>query len=275
MIVLGGSSRQSLVALRAALDEQLNGASSSDCTAISADLLKALQALASSVALRRAITDPSRDHASKSALISDLFADQLAKKSVAILIAAASLRWSTSGEFADAIEQVAVETEATAANADNSLDRVEEEIFAFGRLLVLENELRLVLNNRAVDVAAKKTLVNELLQSKASHSTLRLLQALVGGLRGRSIDAALAAYAHAVSAKRNRLVAIVRSRSVLTSAQVEKLVATLSKQVGQPVHANVEIDASVIGGVEVRFGDYIIDGTVSNRLAEASRALAV
>ncbi len=275
MIVLGGSSRQSLLALRGALDEQLKGASSAECTALSADLFKSLAAIASSVGLRRALTDPARDHGSKSALINDLFGKEVNAKALSLLVSAAGLRWSTSGEIADAIEQIAVEAEATSANQDNSLDRVEEELFLFSRLLVTHNDLRLALNDRADSIDRKRALVGSIFSPKASASTVRLLEALVGGSRGRSIEAALAAYAHGVSARRNRLVAIVRSVIALTPAQQERLAASLTSHVGQPVHINTEIDPAVLGGIEVRFADEIIDGTISNRLAEASRALAV
>ncbi len=275
MIVLGGSSRQALLALRGALDEQLKGSSSSECTALSADLFKALGAVGSSVGLRRALTDPARDHASKSALITDLFGSQIGAKAVSLLVTAASYRWSSSSEIADAIEQIAVEAEATAANGEGSLDRVEEELFLFSRLIVTSNDLRLALNDRADSTDRKVALIDSIFATKAAPSTVRLLEALVGGTRGRSIEAALAAFAHAVSARRNRLVAIVRSVLALTPTQSEKLAASLTKQVGQPVHINTEIDPSVLGGIEVRFADEIIDGTMSNRLAEASRALAV
>ena len=275
MIVLGGSSRQALLALRGALDEQLKGSSSSECTALSADLFKALGAVGSSVGLRRALTDPARDHASKSALITDLFGSQIDAKAVSLLVTAASYRWSSSSEIADAIEQIAVEAEATAANGEGSLDRVEEELFLFSRLIVTSNDLRLALNDRADSTDRKVALIDSIFAPKASPSTVRLLEALVGGTRGRSIEASLSAFAHAVSARRNRLVAIVRSVIALTPAQSEKLAASLTKQVGQPVHINTEIDPSVLGGIEVRFADEIIDGTISNRLAEASRALAV
>jgi F-type H+-transporting ATPase subunit delta len=275
MIVLGGSSRQALLALRGALDEQLKGASSAECTALSADLFKALGAVGSSVGLRRALTDPARDHASKTALINDLFGSQIGAKAVSLLVSAASFRWSSSSEIADALEQIAVEAEATAANGENALDRVEEELFLFSRLIVTSNELRLALNDRADSTDRKVALVDSIFAAKAAPSTVRLLEALVGGTRGRSIEAALSAFAHAVSARRNRLVAVVRSVIALTPAQAEKLAASLTKQVGQPVHINTEIDPSVLGGIEVRFADEIIDGTISNRLAEASRALAV
>jgi len=275
MIVLGGSSRQALAALRIALDEQLKGASSAECTALSTDLFKALAALSSSVGLRRAMTDPARDHASKSALIGDLFSSEIGTKALSLLVSAASYRWSSSGEIADALEQIAVEAEATAANQESSLDRVEEELFLFSRLLVTHNNLRLALNDRADSLERKRALIDNIFASKVSPSTVRLLEAIVSDTRGRSIEAALAAFTLAVSARRDRLVAIVRSVIALTPAQSEKLSSALTKQVGQPVHINTEIDPSVLGGIEVRFADEIIDGTISNRLAEASRALAV
>ena len=73
MIVLGGSSRQSLAALRVALDNTLKGVSAGDASAISSDLFKALVAIDSSTGLRRALIDSARDSSSKSDLVSDLF----------------------------------------------------------------------------------------------------------------------------------------------------------------------------------------------------------
>jgi F-type H+-transporting ATPase subunit delta len=275
MIVLGGSSRQGLLALRGALDGQLKSASSAECTALSADLLKALAAIASSVGLRRALTDPARDHESKLVLINDLFGKEINAKALALLSTAAASRWSTSGEIADALEQIAVEAEATAANLDGTIDRLEDELFTFSRLLVDNNDLRLALNDRADSTDRKRALAEAIFAGKVSPSTLRLIEAVIAGVRGRSIEATLSAYAHAVSARRNQLVAVVRTAVALTPAQEQKLAAALTKQVGQPVHINSEIDPSVLGGIEVRFADEIIDGTISNRLSEASRALAV
>ena len=67
MLNLGGNSRQSLSAIRVVLDGKLKGLSAVECTAVSADLFNVLLALQSSGALRRAVTDPARDHEAKSA----------------------------------------------------------------------------------------------------------------------------------------------------------------------------------------------------------------
>jgi F-type H+-transporting ATPase subunit delta len=42
---------------------------------------------------------------------------------------------------------------------------------------------------------------------------------------------------------------------------------------GRDVHVNLEIDPKVLGGVSIRYGDDVIDGTMINRLAQAGRAL--
>jgi F-type H+-transporting ATPase subunit delta len=273
MIILGGSSRQSLVALRDALDGKLNGASATDCSAISADLFKVLDSLDSSIGLRRALTDPARDQSSKSALVSDLFAKSIGGAALALVASAVSLRWSSSGEFADAIEQIAVEGQAAAANVTNELDKVQREIFTFSQLLIENPGLRQALNTSSDSIAHKQELLKSIFSSKFSAYTLSLLNQTVSTRRSRNIERTVVAYSHAVTARRNRVNAHVRTSIALTEAQTKKLNDSLTKQIGQSVHLNIEIDPTVIGGIAIRFGDEVIDGTISSRLAEANRVL--
>ena len=273
MIVLGGSSRQSLAALRVALDSALKGVSADDASAISSGLFKALVAIDSSTGLRRALTDSARDASSKSDLVSDLFKKSLTGPVLALLANATSLRWSSPSGIADAIEQIAVEAEATAANLGNSLDQVQSEIFTFSKLLIENPDLRTALSDRAQSPAAKQELLNSIFGKKFSNSTKNLLAHSVEARRARSIEKTIDAYSHAVTARRNRVNAHIKSSIALSDVQAKKLADSLTKQIGQPVHLNIEIDPSILGGISIRFGDEVIDGTISNRLAEASRAL--
>ena len=275
MIDLGGNSRQSFAAMRGVLDEKLAGASSEQCTAISAELFTVLYALNSAVGLRRACTDPSRDGASKATLMNDLFGKSVSKVVLDILIEAVALRWSSSLDIASAFEQLAIESEATAANQDNSIDRVQDELFAFAGILSENQDLRRVLGSSTGSPEGKVELIRSLIGEKVTPSTLRLLTYMVNDLAGRVIDHVLEIYVQAVAARRNRLIVLVRSRSALSSAQAMKLTALMIEEVGQPVHLNFEIDPTVIGGVSVRFADELVDGTISTRLLEAGRALAV
>jgi len=275
MAALGGASRQSLIAARKSLDELLKGLSAADASALSAQLFAVVATLDSSTPLRRALTDNSRDANSKAELAKELFAKSTSDLSIKLLISLTALRWSSPSNLGDVIEQLAVEAEASVANQNNELDRLEEEIFQFSRIVASDLELRQILNSAKYSGEGKRVLVAKLLASKVSPSTSRLLAALVSGMRGRSIERTIAFYASAAAARKMRVIAHVKSAVELSQAQKDKLASSLSGKIGQPVRLNVELDPKVLGGLSIRFADELIDATIVNRLADAGRALAV
>ena len=270
---LGGTSRQSLAAARTALDAALKGKSESEAAKYAAELFAALSALDTSAPLRRALTDASRDAKDKVKLVSDLFTKN-AGSTLALLSEIASLKWSRPSDLANALEQLAIEAEATSANLSGDLDRLEEELFSFSRIVASENELLQSLSSNKYSAEGKRVLVAKLFGGKVSPATSRMLGHLVSGLRGRNLEGTISFYIKATAARRARMIANVKSAIALTDSQKEKLAATLAAKIGQPVRLNVEIDSTVIGGISIRFADELIDATIVNRLAEASRALA-
>ena len=275
MAALGGASRQSLIAARKSLDELLKGLSAPEASALSAHLFAVVTTLDSSTPLRRALTDNSRDANSKAELAKELFGKSTSDLAIKLLINLTALRWSSPSNLGDVIEQLAVEAEASVANQNNELDRLEEEIFQFSRIVASDLELRQILNSAKYSGEGKRVLVAKLLASKVSPSTSRLLAALVSGMRGRSIERTIAFYASAAAARKMRVIAHVKSAVELSQAQKDKLASSLSGKIGQPVRLNVELDPKVLGGLSIRFADELIDATIVNRLADAGRALAV
>ena len=275
LAALGGASRQSLASARASLDSVLKSLSIADSSTLASDLFVVVATLDSSTPLRRAITDGSRDAASKAALASELFGKSISAHALKLVSELSALRWSSPSNLGDVLEQLAVESEASAANMANELERMEEELFAFSRIVVGDAELRQALNSTKYSSEGKRVLVAKLLGSKISASTTRLIGHLVSGLRGRNIESTINFYSAAIAARRERVIAHVRSAVVMTDAQKEKLTKTLSQKIGQPVQLNVEIDETVLGGLSIRFADELIDATIVSRLADAGRALAV
>ena len=272
-IHLGGSSRQSLVTARVKLDAAVKGATAASASELSTQLFFATDVLSKNTSLRRAFADPSREAASKAALVKDLFGKTLSALALEILTDVSALRWSSAGDLVHVVEQLAIEAEASAANINNELDRVEDEFFETSHLVVDNFELRKALVGTGTP-EAKSALISEVLAKKASPSTVKLAVALVTSLRGRSIEAAFADYLFGLANRRNRLIAVIRVASEISDAQKSRLAAAIEKQVGQPIRVNLEVDSSILGGVSVKFADELVDGSVSNRLASAGRALA-
>ena len=268
---LGGSSRQSLLAARTALDAAVKGVDAQAASTLSAELFFAADVLGSNISVRRALSDTSRAAAAKGTLIKDLLASKVGTAAVGLLTELSALRWSGAKDLVQVIEQLAIEAEATAANISGELDRVENEMFVVSNTISNSSELRKAFKSDAQ--TAKAQLAADLLKN-ASSSTTKLVSQMVNSWRGRSIESAFADYQWALAARRNRVIALVRIAAPISQAQQDRLAEALNKQVGQPVRMNIEVDPAVLGGVSVKFADEIVDGSVSNRLAGAARALA-
>lgn len=269
---LGGSSRQSLQVARGALDVAVKGATGAAAASLSADLFVVAKTLHSSLSLRRAITDPSRDANAKATLVKELF-KSLSASAIDLTAKVSSLRWSSSGDLVQVLEQLAIEAQASAANIDGLLDRIEDELFTAEQSVSASPELRKALITVGAD-DAKVGIIKDLFAKNASPHTVALLSQLVTTLRGRSIEVAFHDYKYALAARRNRVIALVRVAVALTDAQRDRLATALTSQVGQPVRINIEVDPTVLGGVAIKFADELVDGTVVNRLASAGRSMA-
>ena len=275
LATLGGASRQSLATARTSLDNVLKTLSASESSALASDLFVVLAALDSSTPLRRAVADGSRDAESKTKLVADLFGKSISTHALNLITILTALRWSSPSNLVDVLEQLAIESEASAANMTNELERLEEELFAFSRIVVSDGELRQALNSSKYSGEGKRTLVAKLIGTNCAASTARILDHLVKGLRGRNIESTFAFYSAAVAARRDRVIAHVRSAVALNDVQKEKMISAMSKKIGQPIRLNVEVDRTVLGGISIRFADELIDATIVSRLADAGRALAV
>lgn len=272
-IHLGGSSRQSLTVGRAALDKTISGATADVLSKLSQDLFVVVNGLGSSISLRRAVTDPARNEADKGALFKEIFGNKISANALEIASALATNRWSKPSDLLIALEQIAIEAEAGAANARGELDKLEDEVFAFTKTLAKNQDLRNALAGNPDAVKEKSALVNQVL-ANATSGTKALITQVVNGLFGRSIEGALSDLATATAARRNLVIAQVRSAVALTDDQKKKLAAALSKQIGQNIRVNVETDPKILGGVSIRFRDELIDGSIVSRMAEANLALA-
>ena len=104
-------------------------------------------------------------------------------------------------------------------------------------------------------------------------ATRRLVGRVVNNPRGRGIGRELEALAELASARRQRSIAVVTVAHPIDEQQADRLRAAIARAFGTEVVLQLVIDPSVLGGVSVRVGGELVDGTVLRRLAEARRQL--
>jgi F-type H+-transporting ATPase subunit delta len=267
-----GASRASLAEARERLGAALDGGA--DAGQLGEELFSVAGLLDGEPGLRRMLSDPSRETAAKTGLAETLLEGKISAAALEQVTGLVSGHWSAPGDLADAAEQLAVL--AIAADAENAgdLDELEDELFRFGRVADAEPDLRIALSDPFLATEHKQQLLDALLAGKITQSSLRLITQASFHPRGRSLEASLADYARLVAERRERLVAEVHVAAELSADQRGRLAAALAAAYGHDVHLNVVIDPQVMGGMSVRIGDDLIDGSMASRLAELRRRLA-
>jgi F-type H+-transporting ATPase subunit delta len=267
-----GISRASLAQVEERLEPLT--AAPEQANALGSELFAVAGLLASEPALRRALTDPSRSREARAGLASAVLSGKVSAGCLSLVGEAAAARWSAPGDLTDATEQLAVQAIVAAAEQEGRLDDLEDELFRFGRVVASTPELRIALTNPFVPADGKQALLADLLAGKATPEAVRLVtQAAVNPL-GRSLDVSLEEYARIAAQRRERLVAEVHVAAPLSQRQRQRLGQVLATAYGHQVHLNVVLDPRVAGGMTIKIGDELIDGSVATRLAEARRGMA-
>ena len=224
--------------------------------------------------LRRAFADPASSPDSRRALAERLLGQQLPQLPLSVVLDLVVERWGDPNDLREAVEVLAANAALNAAEGEGALDDVEDELFRFARLIEREPALRAALTDPGLPTDRKTALLRDLLGSKSRPATLRLVEIAVTRSHGQSLEHALDDLSQLAARRRQRYVAEVRVATALTPQQQERLAASLGRLYGRPVQLQVAVDPTVVGGVEVRVGDEVLDGTVRHNLQTVARRLA-
>ena len=105
-------------------------------------LFAVVRLLDSEHGLRRALADSGKPSAEKSAVARRLLHGRVSEATEGLVADAAAAHWATSGDFADALEQLAIEALTMAAQYGGTLDDLEDDLFRFGRVVSAQPGLR-------------------------------------------------------------------------------------------------------------------------------------
>ncbi len=274
-MMIHAASRAAIAQLRERLNAVLPGLTDASAhQQLAEQLYSAAALLGSQARLRRTLADAATDASGRAELARQLFSGKLDGSTVSLIAFAVEQRWSSPWDLADSLEIMADDALLSAAEQRGELDDVEDELFRFERILGGAGELIAALDEQGVPGPRRQALLAAVLGDKVNPITAQLLNHAVGSGRKRSLLLAIDDLLEVSSARRQRSVARVLSAIELTAAQSERLAAGLSRLYGRPISVRSAVDQSVRGGLAVRVGDELIDGTVATRLAQARTAFA-
>lgn len=159
------------------------------------------------------------------------------------------------------------------ASVEGSLETVENELFQIARALETNDELRTTLTDAAIPVERRQSIVEDLLNNRASPVTVALVSFVVAAGRAHDLPAIIDRLVTRAAQAKNKVVAEVRTAVPLSDDQRTRLADALGKATGKSVEVKAIVDRSVLGGVVAQIGDTVIDGSVRSRLEQLREAI--
>jgi F-type H+-transporting ATPase subunit delta len=230
--------------------------------------------LRSEPAVRRALSDSSVAASRRSDLVRQLFGSKVSSSTSRVLNNVVSAEFSTGGDLVTALRRLGRTAMFLRAERTGTLDDVEDQIFRFGRLIAGNPELARALDDQHRATRDKEELIRRLLDGKAAPLTVELLSALAGDSEGRAFSYGVDQLVDEAAQRQVKVVAMVTSAVELTPDQQARLTAGLQHIYSRPVVIHVDVDPSLQGGLLVRVGDEVIDGSISGRIAELKARLS-
>ena len=159
------------------------------------------------------------------------------------------------------------------AKDNNQLEQIEEELKAVTAALS-DEQTQSFLRHPSISEEQKLAVLNKALEGKVSEIVLDTLRLLIERRRAFVVEALSSHYARLVDDYRGRATAIVYTPLPLSDSDKAKVAEYYGKLTGKQIQVHNEINTELLGGMQVRIGDRLYDGSLSGKLAELRKQLA-
>lgn len=153
-----------------------------------------------------------------------------------------------------------------AASKAGVVDQVERDLELVGQTLGSSPALWETLASPVVPPAKKRSILEDIFKDKVHDISLSYVGLLVDKRREEAILPTEEEYVQIADEARGILDAEATTAIPLDEPQQAQLASKLSTVTGKQIRLDYKVDPTVIGGVRVRIGDRVIDGSVKGQL---------
>jgi len=146
------------------------------------------------------------------------------------------------------------------------LDTVVEEMKLIRGVLANSRDLVHVLKSPLIQGDKKVHILEEIFRSSVGEKMHLFMRLIAKKKRAGQLPEIIDEFMALLDEKRGILNADVTSAVALSEEQVSELVKKLAASTGKTIRASMAVNEELIGGVSVKIGDTILDGSVSHQL---------
>jgi len=180
---------------------------------------------------------------------------------------------SKPGFKTDAVSDVYAQALFELAQAAGTLDGIGVEMEQLGRTLADSPDLMRLIRSRALSRDDRAGLIDRVFKEQVDPTVYKFLHVLNRKDRLPSLPAITASFAGRLAADRGIVEVEVSVARRLDEAETDRVAEAIGRSLGKQVVLRQSVDESLIGGLKIRVGDRLIDGSVATKLAKMKRNL--
>ncbi len=177
----------------------------------------------------------------------------------------------------DALARVYAKSLFDLADADGGSDRIEEVSSELQQIIELTLENRTFgefLRSEILAASDRAKSLHAIFDGRVTDLTLRFLLVLNEKDRLGRIQSIAAAFDELVQERLGRIEVDVMTASPVEKDQLDRITESLRSQLGREPVVHTYVEPEMVGGLKLRVGDQLIDGSISTQLRNLKRQLA-
>ncbi|GIP35549.1 F0F1 ATP synthase subunit delta [Paenibacillus sp. J2TS4] len=159
------------------------------------------------------------------------------------------------------------------AQSRSLVSQVEEELKVVVAVIEQNDDFQQFLLHPKYDLNEKINLLSRVFKDNLSDAVFNTLCLLIERGRGMLFHALLDYYVSIANEAMRQADAIVYSPAALSEQESQAIAAQFGKMIGKTIRVDNVVDSSLIGGIQVRIGDRLYDGSLSGKLARMEKTL--
>lgn len=152
-------------------------------------------------------------------------------------------------------------------------DAIQNDLRLINLILGADPRFEQILDHPAVPLDDKRKILLLTFTNKVKDLSLRLVELLLDKRRLNLLQPIEPQYRELLNKRKNILTASLVCADQLGEKAVADIKARLTEHLGRKLELSVDVDPSLIGGMVLRLGDQVIDGSLKGKLRSLERVL--
>jgi len=153
------------------------------------------------------------------------------------------------------------------------LPLIEEELGTLSQLFIEDAEFRVYCKTPGISRDSKKNFIDKIFQGKFSDVIVNFLKVLVDNGRLSDLVSINETFLEFLDVENGRLRVLITGSSKLDDATIAGIKTALTAKFKKEIIIKEKVDQSILGGIIIKIGDMIIDGSLVKDLNNIRRNL--